>query len=656
MHCPCPICKNKAVSRTTEIKHRKDACDLQRQYEQHIQSEQANNVEKSYFPPVVPDEVDHTSDESDSKSSNTINPNELESEHSHRENIRQRIITATDDEYPNLEAGEPMNFPDPNEDFIGHEKVYDLKSLTVETILDATRLVEKHGCLATVFQDILLLARNIITNKVTNTVDEDSLNLLWPANWEQAQKILRECGYVDAKQYFVCYCYHEKQTKRNDKVHLRRIYNGNWDLMEGKNQLCKNCNRKGEITFYYLGLNAKVINWFKKKDMCKKMLAHWCERNHWLNRDTAFPVKKELWDGQRWCDLQWFWDPKTEWMLPTTCPNCKKVIPVEHIKNSEVQEDNGSMRVECDNCMEEFLHIPKFAKSSPLNIALVAHWDGWQSVSSNQRGSGSIEVSIANMLKKDRNQVEEVYVVEFIPAYQLPRGCPQMLDAFLKPLMDELIYAFFEGFEVEYPLKTIPEYCLKDCETIRLLLLLWSGDHPGQCEIAKLLNQGKCPCRRCKLLGQHLEDPRNTHFYYGDNRKRGRYPWELRLLDNEIFNLLDIEMEKRPSVRKRMSSSKGFTGMSLLHKYLFPLYGFNILRDMVYDIFHTLPLNVVKNQLTYLLDNEIIHPEELDEALRNFPWTRELKAGRLPTPIGNDLKGLSNWKAESFQKFCISFC
>ena len=104
-----------------------------------------------------------------------------------------------------------------------------------------------------------------------------------------------------------------------------------------------------------------------------------------------------------------------------------------------------------------------------------------------------------------------------------------------------------------------------------------------------------------------------------------------------------------------MSSSKGFTGMSLLHKYLFPLYGFNILRDMVYDIFHTLPLNVVKNQLTYFLDNEIIHPEELDEALRNFPWTRELKAGRVPTPIGNDLKGLSNWKAESFQKFAFPF-
>ena len=89
VHCPCPICKNKAVSRTTEIKHWKDACDLQRQYEQRIQSEQANNIEKSYFPPVVPDEVDHTSDESDSTSSNTINPNELEPKHSHRENIRQ---------------------------------------------------------------------------------------------------------------------------------------------------------------------------------------------------------------------------------------------------------------------------------------------------------------------------------------------------------------------------------------------------------------------------------------------------------------------------------------------------------------------------------------------------------------------------------------
>ena len=40
--------------------------------------------------------------------------------------------------------------------------------------------------------------------------------------------------------------------------------------------------------------------------------------------------------------------------------------------------------------------------------------------------------------------------------------------------------------------------------------------------------------------------------------------------------LFDIENERRISVRKRMTSDKGFTGISILHKYLNPLYGFDI--------------------------------------------------------------------------------
>ena len=38
--------------------------------------------------------------------------------------------------------------------------------------------------------------------------------------------------------------------------------------------------------------------------------------------------------------------------------------------------------------------------------------------------------------------------------------------------------------------------------TIRLLLLLWTGDHPAQCEVCKSKGAGgKKGCRRCKLIG-----------------------------------------------------------------------------------------------------------------------------------------------------------
>ena len=662
IHCPCRVCKNKAVSRTTEIKHWKDAC-LEKRLSQSqyglekSDDDDASDDENTELPYPTNDDIDFQEDVG-VESASPVPLSETNSTSVNFQQLQQIDTSFSNDEDTNSEMHVPLQYSESGESLaseINEEKDKSLKKLIVETVLDATKIIEKHGCSATVFEDILALARKIMTNKVTSTVEEDILNLIWPANWEQAQKLLRECGHSEAKQYFVCYCYYEKNIKRDGKIYKKKVYNGNWDLLDDKNKFCKNCGRKSEIAFYYLALNTKVVNWFKREDMCRKMLSHWYERYHWLGATESFPVKRELWDGQRWCNLHWYWDPKSQWMLPTICPCCKEVIPVERIRNADSLDNGERRKIECDNCLAEFEHTPKLVNGSPLNLALVAHWDGWQSVGSSYRSSGSIEVSVANMLKKDRNQVEEVYVVEFIPAYQLPRGCPQMLDAFMKPLMDELVDSFITGFEIPYPLKRVPEYCVKDYETVRLLLLLWTGDHPGQCEIGKFFNQGKCACRRCKLIGQHLEDPRNNHFYYGENRKHGRYPWEPRSLDAEIVNMLDIEMEKRPTVRKKMSSEKGFTGLSLLHQYLFPLYGFDVLRDTVFDIFHTLPLNVVKNELAYMLDQEIIHPADLDNALQTFPWTRELKDGRLPTPIGNDLKGISNWKAESYQKFAFPF-
>lgn len=141
------------------------------------------------------------------------------------------------------------------------------------------------------------------------------------------------------------------------------------------------------------------------------------------------------------------------------------------------------------------------------------------------------------------------------------------------------------------------------------------------------------------------------HYYYGDNRFHCRYPWEIRDIQLEQENLYDLDNETRITVRKKQSSERGFTGTSLLHKYLYPLYGFDILQHMVIDVFHTVPLNLCKNQVQRMLELELIDKTYLDEQIKIFPWTTELKAGRLPVVVGKDGKGLAFWKAEGFQKF-----
>ena len=119
----------------------------------------------------------------------------------------------------------------------------------------------------------------------------------------------------------------------------------------------------------------------------------------------------------------------------------------------------------------------------------------------------------------------------------------------------------------------------------------------------------------------------------------------------EQENLYNAEKETRKTVRRKQSSQTGFTGASLLHKYLYPLYGFDILHHMVFDVFHTIPLNLCKNQVQRLCELELLDITYLDEQINIFPWTTELKSGRLPVAIGKESKGLGFCKAEAFQKF-----
>ena len=212
------------------------------------------------------------------------------------------------------------------------------------------------------------------------------------------QLLLKEEGFEDAKEYIICFCRTEKVLTRNGKTHTKFVYSGNFSIMDSKGACCTHCGNKGYLKYYYLGLESKIKNWFKTEPMCKKMLSHWNEREHWLGREESWPLKQEFWDSQRWIDLQWFWDPSKIWPLPTVCVHCSTIISVDHLTTSPEGIDNLKI-VTCPGCFETFHHSMKMARGSPLNLALIGHWDGWQPFGTSFRGCGSIEVSIANMKK-----------------------------------------------------------------------------------------------------------------------------------------------------------------------------------------------------------------------------------------------------------------
>ena len=68
-------------------------------------------------------------------------------------------------------------------------------------------------------------------------------------------------------------------------------------------------------------------------------------------------------------------------------------------------------------------------------------------------------------------------------------------------------------------------------------------------------------------------------------------------------------------------------------------------------MYHTVPLNFVKNQVVRALDLEMLDKAKLDKQIENIPWTGEFKDGRLPRQLGKDCKGIGFWKAESFLKY-----
>ena len=234
-----------------------------------------------------------------------------------------------------------------------------LKYAIVQSIFKALDLNRDSGESLTNFKALLSLAREMYCLGKGVNVDDPAINKLWPQTWESAKKYLVELGYVDANEYFIC---------------LNKSHPRHWDIMDSQDELCRHCHNPGSIKYYYLGLEGKVKMWYSNPDMCQKMFAHWDHKDRWLNdrvNNHSDQVKKELWDGDRFSELSWFWNPNENWMLPVRCrtPGCSNVLSASYIE--EQPNVDGLKELYCDKCCSSFFHKPEFTKGDPRNIAYI---------------------------------------------------------------------------------------------------------------------------------------------------------------------------------------------------------------------------------------------------------------------------------------------
>lgn len=128
-----------------------------------------------------------------------------------------------------------------------------------------------------------------------------------------------------------------------------------------------------------------------------------------------------------------------------------------------------------------------------------------------------------------------------------------------------------------------------------------------------------------------------------------RYPWTKRDLEKCIYDMKCADDEDRTSVRAEIAKSSGFTGLCILHR-LRALYGFDVLKHLVIDAMHNIPLNVVRNHIYHYIDDGIIPAHVVEERLLKIPWTQ----GKLHVVIhpiyalANNYFRVKKWPCSSF--------
>lgn len=139
-----------------------------------------------------------------------------------------------------------------------------IKEEIVNCILRGLILAEEMTSSVTDIEKLLKYAKDLYCKGDCN------LEKYWPSNWRETEKLLKDVGYENPQQYFIC---------------LDNSHPANYDIMDNKRSCCRFCGKHGTIKYYYLGLPQKIKLWCSDPTFCEKMSKFWEEREHWLHHE-----------------------------------------------------------------------------------------------------------------------------------------------------------------------------------------------------------------------------------------------------------------------------------------------------------------------------------------------------------------------------------
>ena len=191
----------------------------------------------------------------------------------------------------------------------------------------------------------------------------------WPTTYATAISMLK------SKDYF--------SDPVRDEICFDQSHPLHWYQLE-VGQACPDCEKLPSVSRFYLPIKDKIKRLCGSKSICRKMLAHWDNKEKWLGKNGVTYPLNEIWDGSRFKELELFWNPESRWPIPHQCSHCEKK---QNLQNLAI--DGTLIFFKCQNCEFEEMIQPKFVQGDPRNIGLIGHWDGWQTCS---RGSGMYNI------------------------------------------------------------------------------------------------------------------------------------------------------------------------------------------------------------------------------------------------------------------------
>ena len=470
-------------------------------------------------------------------------------------------------------------------------------------------------------------------------------------SWRDVIKLLTELGYSQPRHYKIC-------LNKDHSV-----------LLNSKETACEVCSKPRQdcSDYYVLGLGFE--DWFCTEERCEQLMSHWREKDDWLHGAASNVRLSEVWHGERFQELSYFWDCMITTLMPQKCKFCNAVIPSSIIIEKTNSGEPEQITLHCPVCKSDCTLVTEYMQGDPRNQAIIIHEDGWSSHSTSAKHSvAAITITNACMNKLDRSYNKNARVYSFIPTDQLPKGCPHKFDAFFRPLLHEIEELYISGSEVFFKSAVAGHSPANDTAVLRLVPLLFTADLRAHAEIGLYSAGGRKGCRRCELIGSYVRE--SNHYYFDGFHARYHDPSPLRSVEVTRPRCREVDNACTQAQRKRLTREYGVTGESILYR-LYDLCGFDPIKDMVIDAMHAVSLNLLRSEmekhlLAELGDNSsviatdrdprsggLLSRADLAKTLTNVTWPAEYKDGRVPSICPSEPSGphkLGFWKCEEFMK------